>query len=97
MSSFRWAEHFRGRSLEFEAMRMKRASSLLIITLLLSITVYAQTPTAPAPAAPPKPAAQSPAPSAGAPVGASKIAVIDFERAVTGTSDGKKAAEQFQG
>jgi outer membrane protein len=30
-------------------------------------------------------------------VGASKIAVIDFERAVTGTAEGKKAAEQFQG
>jgi outer membrane protein len=89
---------------------MKRASSLLFITLLLSMTVYGQTPPAPAPtqaapasqppAAAPKPAAPgaaAPAASAGSPAGASKIAVIDFERAVTGTSEGKKAAEQFQG
>lgn len=91
---------------------MKRASSLIFTTLLLSATLYAQAP-APAPtstapagtppmnSAPPKPAA-SPASaastaSANSPAGASKIAVIDFERAVTGTAEGKKAAEQFQG
>jgi outer membrane protein len=89
---------------------MKRASSILFTTLLLGTTLYAQTPAAPAPtnpappsqppAAAPKPAPSAPAASAasvGSPAGASKIAVIDFERAVTGTAEGKKAAEQFQG
>lgn len=90
---------------------MKRASSLIFTTLLLAATLHAQTPATPAPtsaapantppatAAPSKPAANPAASSAntGSPAGASKIAVVDFERAVTGTADGKKAAEQFQG
>jgi outer membrane protein len=88
---------------------MKRVSSLLFLTLLLGTALYAQTPAAPAPssAAPATqpPAATSPRPAANpassatgtSPAGASKIAVVDFERAVTGTADGKKAAEQFQG
>jgi outer membrane protein len=82
------------------------------MTVLLTATLFAQTPAAPTgtstsatPANPPatnvpKAPASNPAPataSAVVPVGASKIAVIDFERAVTGTAEGKKAAEQFQG
>ena len=89
---------------------MKRATLLIFVTLLLTAALYAQTPANPAPAnptpasqppaTPPKPAPTNPtAASAGTvtPTGASKIAVIDFERAVTGTADGRKASEQFQG
>jgi outer membrane protein len=83
---------------------MKRATFLILITLLLSAMALAQTPTTPpqnppAQTAAPRPAA--PAPSAAAssavPTGAAKIAVIDFARAFTGTAEGKKANDQFNG
>ena len=37
------------------------------------------------------------APAAGAPVGAGKVAVVDFQKAVTENSEGKKAQEKFMG
>jgi len=37
------------------------------------------------------------APAAGAPAGAGKVAVVDFQKAVTENSEGKKAQEKFMG
>jgi len=89
---------------------MRRATLITTVMLLICAAAYAQAPNAPAPSNPapsnpppqqaaPKPPAAAAAPAAAphpAPTGTSKIAVIDFEQAVTGTSEGKKAAEQFQ-
>ncbi len=75
---------------------MKRLS-VMVLLLLLPAAVFAQ---APAPATAPRAAAPAAAPrpasAAGAP-GASKVAVIDMRRAMTESTDGKKAADQWVG
>jgi len=71
--------------------------------ILLPAVVFAQTPSAqpqsaaPPPAAPPK-LTPPPAASSGAATtatGGSKVAVIDFQRAITENQEGKKAQDQF--
>ena len=71
--------------------------------MLLPAVVVAQNPAAPPQAAPPAPAAaprQTPPPAASSPgagtaAAGSKVAVIDFQRAVTENQDGKKAQDEF--
>lgn len=71
--------------------------SVMVLLFLLPAAVFAQ---APAPAVAPRAAAPAAAPrpagAAGAP-GASKVAVIDMRRAMTESTDGKKAADQWVG
>ena len=73
---------------------MKRASLLILMTVLLSVVVFAQAPAAPPQTAAPKPttaaAPAGPAPTAG-------VAVLDFTRALTGTGEGTKAANKLNG
>ncbi len=70
---------------------MRRASLVVLISLLLPVGLLAQAAPAPAPAAAPRPA---PAPVA---VSGGKVAVIDFQRAITENGEGKKAQEKFVG
>jgi Skp family chaperone for outer membrane proteins len=69
---------------------MRKLSLVVLIGLLLPAAVFAQAPAAGAPASPASPAA------AGAP-GAGRVAVVDFQRAVTENVEGKKAQEKFMG
>ena len=80
---------------------MRQVTLLVVISLLMPAALLAQAaPAAPAaPVAPrPAPAAPRPAPAA-APVGATagsyKVAVIDFQAALAGNIEGKKAQEQL--
>ena len=76
---------------------------IVSVLMLLSAVVVAQNPAAPPQAAPPAPAAaprQTPPPAASSPgagtaAAGSKVAVIDFQRAVTENQDGKKAQDEF--
>jgi len=61
---------------------MRKLSLVVLIGLLLPAAVFAQAPAAGAPAA-----ASSP--------GAGRVAVVDFQRAVTENAEGKKAQEKF--
>jgi outer membrane protein len=66
---------------------MRKLSLVVLIGLLLPAAVFAQAPAAGAPASPA---------AAGAP-GAGRVAVVDFQRAVTENAEGKKAQEKFMG
>jgi outer membrane protein len=66
---------------------MRKLSLVVLIGLLLPAAVFAQAPAAGAPASPA---------AAGAP-GAGRVAVVDFQRAVTENTEGKKAQEKFMG
>jgi len=76
---------------------------IVSVLMLLPAVVVAQNPAAPPQAAPPAPAAaprQTPPPAASSPgagtaAAGSKVAVIDFQRAVTENQDGKKAQDEF--
>src|SRR3989442_570454 len=77
---------------------MTRQFLVVLILMMLPAALLAQAqapaeapPQAP-PAAPPRPAAQPAAPAA---TGAAKVAVVDFQRAITENSEGKKAQESF--
>src|SRR5262252_4141844 len=61
---------------------MRKLSLVVLIGLLLPAAVFAQAPAAGAPAA------------ASAP-GAGRVAVVDFQKAVTENAEGKKAQEKF--
>ena len=61
---------------------MRKLSLVVLIGLLLPAAVFAQAPAAGAPAA-------------GASPGAGRVAVVDFQRAVTENAEGKKAQEKF--
>src|SRR5215471_10413906 len=61
---------------------MRKLSLVVLIGLLLPAAVFAQAPAAGAPAA-----ASSP--------GAGRVAVVDFQRAITENAEGKKAQERF--
>ena len=61
---------------------MKTLSSVVLMSLMLCVTAFAQAPAAASPAA------------AGTP--GSRVAVIDFNRAVIECSEGKKATELIQ-
>jgi Skp family chaperone for outer membrane proteins len=68
---------------------------LILMVLPAALLAQAQAPAAPPqapPAAAPRPAAQAAAPAA---TGAAKVAVVDFQRAITENSEGKKAQESF--
>src|SRR2546428_6716711 len=76
---------------------MTRQFLVVLILMLLPAAwlARAQAPAAPPqapPAAAPRPAAQAAAPAA---TGAAKVAVVDFQRAITENSEGKKAQESF--
>jgi outer membrane protein len=60
---------------------MRKLSLVIFVGLLLPAALLAQAPAAP--------------PAAGA--GAGKVAVVDFQKAVTENSEGKKAQEKFMG
>src|SRR5262245_12424634 len=66
---------------------MRKLSLVVLIGLLLPAAVFAQAPAAGAPAVG--------APAAGASPGAGRVAVVDFQRAVTENAEGKKAQEKF--
>src|SRR5215472_4694646 len=59
---------------------MRKLSLIVLIGLLLPAAVFAQAPAAGA---------------AGASPGAGRVAVVDFQRAVTENAEGKKAQEKF--
>src|SRR5262249_4000575 len=65
---------------------MKTFSSVLVISLMLCASVFAQTPPTTPPAA-----------AAAAGTAGTKVAVIDFNRAVIECADGKKAKELIEG
>lgn len=76
---------------------MKRLG-LMVLLLLLPAAMFAQAPAPAQPAAPapaPRAAAPAAAPRPAAAAGASKLAVIDMRRAMTESTDGKKAADQW--
>ncbi|HYR87309.1 MAG TPA: OmpH family outer membrane protein [Terriglobia bacterium] len=76
---------------------MTRQFLVVLILLMLPAALLAQAP-AQAPAAPPQAppaAAPRPAAPAAAATGASKVAVVDFQRALTENVEGKKAQESF--
>ncbi len=67
---------------------------LILMMMPAALLAQAQAPAAPPqalPAAVPRPAAQP----ASAATGAAKVAVVDFQRAITENSEGKKAQESF--
>ena len=64
---------------------MKLLGSVVLISLMLAMTAWAQAPAANPPAA------------AGAAAPATRVAVIDFNEAVVKTANGKKASDQIQG
>src|SRR5215475_1433379 len=61
---------------------MRKLSLIVLIGLLLPAAVFAQAPAAGAAAAAP---------------GAGRVAVVDFQKAVTENAEGKKAQEKFMG
>lgn len=73
---------------------MKRVSLVVFISLMMAAAAFAQAPGAPAASAAAAPEVRTAA-SAGA--GPSRIGVIDFNRAVVESADGKKAAEAIKG
>lgn len=64
---------------------MRKLSLVVLIGLLLPAALLAQAPAAPPPAPKDAPAA----------AGAGRVAVVDFQKAVTENSEGKKAQEKF--
>jgi len=82
---------------------MRREILIAFVLILLPAGLLAQPPATPPQSAPPAPAAapkQAPPPAASSGVaattaGGSKVAVIDFQRAVTENQEGKKAQDQF--
>ncbi len=64
---------------------MRKLSLVVLIGLLLPAALLAQAPAPPAPAPKDAPAA----------AGAGRVAVVDFQKAVTENSEGKKAQEKF--
>ena len=66
---------------------MRKLSLAVLIGLLLPAAVFAQAPAQ----------AQAPAAGAAAAPGAGRVAVVDFQRAVTENGEGKKAQEKFMG
>jgi Skp family chaperone for outer membrane proteins len=79
---------------------MKRQFLVVLILMMLPVALVAQAPAATPPqqappAAAPRPAATPPAAASSAATGASRVAVVDFQRAVTENAEGKKAQEAY--
>jgi outer membrane protein len=82
---------------------MRREILVVLVLILLPSALLAQAPatqpqsTAPAPAAAPRqaPAPATPPAAAATAPGGSKVAVVDFQRAITENQEGKKAQDEF--